>query len=222
VLKDSITRGVIDYLLNDRGGGDLKRVQFARVAWDHSLEGKTLYDLAVRRNVPTTPEAAAPLVLEAVLAGGASMVFHVIDEGDVKRIMAHPMTMIASDGRLTKIGDGVPHPRNYGTFPRVLGHYVRDEKVLTLEQGVQKMTGMPAARLSLRDQGCLRVGCVANVTVFSAEKIKDVGTFEDPHHYPEGIPFVVVNGVVVVDSGQFTASRPGRVLKHGSGAQIRP
>src|SRR5215510_8463704 len=222
VLKDSITRGVNEYLLNDRGGGDLKRVQFARVAWDHSLEGKTLYDLAVRRNVPTTPEAAAPLVLEAVLAGGASMVFHVIDEGDVKRIMAHPMTMIASDGRLTKIGDGVPHPRNYGTFPRVLGHYVRDEKVLTLEQGVQKMTGMPAARLSLKDQGCLRVGCMANVTVFSAEKIKDVGTFEDPHHYPEGIPFVVVNGVVVVDSGQFTASRPGRVLKHGSGAHIRP
>src|SRR5215475_11360839 len=218
-LKDSITRGVIEYLLNDRGGGDLKRVQFARVAWDHSLEGKTLYDLAVRRNVPTTPEAAAPLVIEAVLAGGASMVFHVIDEGDVKRIMAHPMTMIASDGRLTKIGDGVPHPRNYGTFPRVLGHYVRDEKVLTLEQGVQKMTGMPAARLSLKDQGCLRVGCMANVTVFSAEKIKDVGTFEDPHHYPEGIPFVVVNGVVVVDGGQFTDSRPGRVLRHGTGAR---
>jgi N-acyl-D-amino-acid deacylase len=215
-LKDSITRGVIEYLLNDRGGGDLKRVQFARVAWDHSLEGKTLYDLAVRRNVATTPEAAAPLVLEAVLNGGASMVFHVIDESDVKRIMAHPMTMIASDGRLTKIGDGVPHPRNYGTFPRVLGHYVRDERVLTLEQGVHKMTGMPAVRLGLKDQGCLRAGCMANVTLFSAEKIKDVGTFDDPHHYPEGIPFVVVNGVLVVDGGQFTAARPGRVLRHGN------
>jgi dihydroorotase/N-acyl-D-amino-acid deacylase len=213
-LKDSITNGVIDYLNNDRGGGDIKRVQFARVSWDHSLEGKTLYDWAVRRKLPPTSVGSAPLVLEGVLNGGASMVYHVIDEGDVKRIMAHPMTMIASDGRLTRIGDGVPHPRNYGTFPRVLGHYVRDEKVLTLEQGVRKMTGMSAARLGLKDQGCLRVGCAANITVFSAERIRDVGTFDDPHHYPEGIPYVVVNGVPVVDGGKFTAARPGRVLRH--------
>jgi N-acyl-D-amino-acid deacylase len=214
-LKDSITRGVVDYLLNDRGGGDLRRVQFARVAWDHTLEGKTLYDWAVRRGVPTTPEATAPLVLEGVLNGGASMVYHVIDEGDVKRIMAHPMTMIASDGRLTKIGDGVPHPRNYGTFPRVLGHYVRDEHVLTLEQAVNKMTGMSATRLGLKDFGCLRAGCVADVAIFSAEKVRDVGTFEDPHHYPEGIPYVIVNGVPVVDGGAFTAARPGKVLRRG-------
>ena len=217
-LKDSITRGIIEYLLNDRGGGDLKRVQFSRVSWDRTLEGKTLYDWAVRRNLPTTPEAAVPLVLEGVLNGGASMVFHVIDEGDVKRIMAHPMTMIASDGRLSRLGDGVPHPRAYGTFPRVLGRYVRDEKVLTLEQGVRKMTGMPAARLGLKDQGCLRSGCAANVVVFSAEKVSDVGSFEDPHHYPEGIPFVVVNGVVVVDGGKFTEARPGRVLKRNAPA----
>ena len=212
-LKDSITRGVIEYLLNDRGGGDIKRVQFARVSWDHSLEGKTLYDWAVRRGVPPTPEGSAPLVLEGVLNGGASMVYHVIDEGDVKRIMAHPMTMIASDGRLTKLGDGVPHPRNYGTFPRVLGRYVRDEHVLTLEQAVNKMTGMSAKRLGLKDHGCLAVGCVADVTVFDAAKIRDVGTFEDPHHYPEGIPYVLVNGTPVVDGGQFTAARPGKVIR---------
>jgi N-acyl-D-amino-acid deacylase len=212
-LKDSITRGVIEYLLNDRGGGDIKRVQFARVAWDHSLEGKTLYDWAVRRNVPATPEGSAPLVLEGVMNGGASMVYHVIDEGDVKRIMAHPMTMIASDGRLTRLGDGVPHPRNYGTFPRVLGRYVRDEHVLTLEQAVNKMTGMSATRLGLKDHGCVAVGCVADVTVFDAAKIRDVGTFEDPHHYPEGIAYVLVNGTLVVDGGKFTAARPGKVIR---------
>ena len=217
-LKDSITRGVIEYLLNDRGGGDLKRVQFARVNWDHTLEGKTLYDWAVRRKLPTTPEAAAPLVLEGVLNGGASMVFHVIDEGDVKRIMAHPMTMIASDGRLTRPGQGVPHPRAYGTFPRVLGHYVRDEHVLTLEQGVRKMTGMPAARLGLADHGCLRAGCVADIAIFDAAKIRDAGTFEDPHHYAEGIPYVLVNGVPIVDGGKFTPARPGKVLRHRSKA----
>jgi dihydroorotase/N-acyl-D-amino-acid deacylase len=212
-LKDSITRGVVEYLLNDRGGGDIKRVQFSRVSWDHSLEGKTLYDWAVRRKLPPTPEGSAPLVLEGVLNGGASMVYHVIDEGDVKRIMAHPMTMIASDGRLTKPGDGVPHPRAYGTFPRVLGRYVRDEHTITLEQAVHKMTGMPAARLGLGDHGCLRDGCVADVAVFDAAKVRDVGTFEDPHHYAEGIPYVIVNGMPVVDGGRFTAARPGKVLR---------
>jgi dihydroorotase/N-acyl-D-amino-acid deacylase len=212
-LKDSITRGVVEYLLNDRGGGDIKRVQFSRVSWDHSLEGKTLYDWAVRRKLPPTPEGSAPLVLEGVLNGGASMVYHVIDEGDVKRIMAHPMTMIASDGRLTKPGDGVPHPRAYGTFPRVLGRYVRDEHTITLEQAVHKMTGMPAARLGLADHGCLRTGCVADIAVFDAAKVRDVGTFEDPHHYAEGIPYVIVNGMPVVDGGRFTAARPGKVVR---------
>ncbi len=212
-LKDSITRGVIEYLLNDRGGGDIKRVQFSRVSWDTTLEGKTLYDWAIRRKLPPTAEGSAPLVLEGVLNGGASMVYHVIDEGDVKRIMAHPMTMIASDGRLTRPGEGVPHPRAYGTFPRVLGHYVRDEHVLTLEQAVNKMTGMSAARLGLKDHGCLQVGCAADLAIFDAAKVRDVGTFEDPHHYPEGIPFVIVNGVPVVDGGKFTAARPGRVLR---------
>ena len=212
-LKDSITRGVVEYLLNDRGGGDIKRVQFARVAWDHSLEGKTLYDWAVRRKLPPTPEGTAALVLEGVLNGGASMVYHVIDEGDVRRIMAHPMTMIASDGRLARPGEGVPHPRAYGTFPRVLGRYVREEHVLTLEQAVNKMTGMPAARLGLKDHGCLRAGCVADIAVFDAGKVRDAGTFEDPHHYAEGIPFVIVNGIPVVDGGRFTTARPGKVLR---------
>lgn len=216
-LKDSITRGVIDFLLNDRGGGDLKRVQFASVAWDPTLNGKTLYDLVVRSGLAPTPENAAPLVLESVLKGGASMVFHVIDEGDVKRIMAHPQTMIASDGRLTRPGDGVPHPRNYGTFPRVLGRYVRDEQVLTLEQAVRKMTRMPAARLGLSTRSCLQPGCFADVTVFDAATVKDAGTFDDPHHYPEGILYVIVNGVPVVERGAFTSARPGRVLRRAPG-----
>ncbi len=217
VLKDSITRGVVEYLLNDRGGGDLKRVQFARVGWDATLNGKTLYDQVVREGLQPTPQNAAPLVLDDVLKGGASMVYHVMDEGDVKRIMAHPMTMIASDGRLTRPGDGVPHPRNYGTFPRVLGHYVRDEHVLTLETAVRKMTGMPAARLGLADQGCLHEGCMANIAVFDAATVRDVGTFDDPHHYAEGIPYVIVNGVPVVDKNVFTDARPGRVLRRPPG-----
>jgi dihydroorotase/N-acyl-D-amino-acid deacylase len=213
-LRDSITKGVVEFLLNDRGGGDIRRVQFSNVAWDHALDGKTLHDWAILKGVPTTPQGAAPLVLEGVLNGGASMVYHVIDEGDVRRIMAHPMTMIASDGRLARPGQGVPHPRAYGTFPRVLGEYVRVQKVLTLEQAVHKMTGMPARRLGLTDRGCVREGCFADLTVFDPATVSDKGTFTEPHQYPVGIEWVLVNGVPVVADGRFTDARPGRVIKH--------
>ncbi len=214
VLRDSIERGIVEYLRTDRGGGDTRRVQFGRVSWDKSLEGKTLHDWAERKQVGESLEAAAKLVIEGQLNGGASMIYHVIDEGDVRRIMAHPQTMVASDGRLTRPGEGVPHPRAYGTFPRVLGHYVREAHVLTLEQAVNKMTGMPAARLGLTGRhGCVNVGCVADVAVFDAATVGSPATFTDPHHYATGVPFVVVNGVVVVDAGTFTAARPGRVIR---------
>lgn len=213
-LRDSIERGVVELLETDRGGGDTRRVQFGSVSWDRSLEGRTLFDWAERRGVGTSMQAAAKLVIEGELNGGAGMVYHIIDEGDVRRIMRHPQTMIASDGRLTRPGQGVPHPRSYGTFPRVLGHYVRDEGVLTLEQAVHKMTAMPAARLGLAGQrGCLAAGCAADVTLFDAATVGSPATFTDPHQYATGIPFVLVNGVPVVDGGEFTAARPGRALR---------
>ena len=213
VLRDSISRGTLDLILNDRGGADLKRVQFAIVEWDRTLQGKTLYDWAVLRGLPPIPETGVQLVLEGVLRGEAGMVYHVIDEADVRRIMAHSQTMIASDGALTKFGEGVVHPRNYGTFPRVLGRYVREEHLLSLEQAINKMTGMPAARLGLADRGCVRAGCVADLTLFDAERVSDVGTFTDPHHYPVGIPWVFINGEAVVADGVMTAARPGRVVR---------
>lgn len=213
VLRDSILRGIADLLEHDRGGGDLRRVQFASVAWDRSLEGGTLLDLASRRGVAPTAAAAAPLVLEGELAGGASMVFHVMHERDVRRILAHPMTMVASDGALVAPGEGVPHPRSYGTFPRVLGEYVRRRRVLTLATAVHKMTGQPAARLGLRDRGCVRVGCVADVVVFDPRTVDEQGTFNAPHAYPVGIPWVFVNGVAVVADGAPTGARPGRVVR---------
>ena len=213
-LRDSIVRGIVELLRTDRGGGDTRRVQFGRVSWDSTLEGKSLYDWAERRGVGPSLAAAAELVLEAELNGGASMIYHVLDEGDVRRIMRHPQTMIASDGRLSLPGEGVPHPRAYGTFPRVLGHYVREERVLTLEAAVHKMTGLPAARLGLAgNRGCLAVGCAADIAVFDPARVGSPATFEDPHHYAVGIPYVIVNGTVVVDGGRFTDARPGRALR---------
>jgi N-acyl-D-amino-acid deacylase len=220
-LRDSIRKGIVFNILNDRGGGDLRRVQFSRVAWNRELEGKTLHDWAVSRGLPPTPETGADLVIQAELDGGANAIYHVLDEGDVRRIMRHPQTMIASDGRLSRPGDGHPHPRAYGTFPRVLGHYVRDAKVLTLEQAVHKMTGMPAARLGLRDRGLLRAGAYADLVVFDPARVADRATFQTPHQYPVGIEFVLVNGVVEVDSERFIDARAGRVLRRSSAVERR-
>ena len=216
VLRDSITRGIIFNILNDRGGGELRRVQFSRVSWDRTLEGRTLADWATRRALPPTPETGARLVIEAILNGGANAIYHVLDEGDVRRIMRHPASMVASDGRLSTPGDGHPHPRAYGTFPRVLGHYARDERVLTLEQAVHKMSGMPAARLGLTDRGVLREGAAADVLVFDARRVADRATFARPHQYAMGIDYVFVNGVAAVDRGRFMDRRAGRVLRRTS------
>jgi dihydroorotase/N-acyl-D-amino-acid deacylase len=212
-VRDSILRGIVDNILNDRGGGDLSRVQFSRVPWDRSLEGKTLRDWAERRGVPPTAEQGARLVLEAMERGGGNAIYHVLDEGDVRRIMQSPFTMIASDGRLSRPGELHPHPRAYGTFPRVLGEYVRAQRVLALPTAVHKMTGMPAARLGLADRGVLRVGAVADVVVFDPATVKDQATFTEPHQYPVGIETVLVNGVVAVDGGRATGARAGRVLR---------
>ncbi|HLU26042.1 MAG TPA: D-aminoacylase [Longimicrobiales bacterium] len=214
-LRDSVIAGIVWNIENDRGGGDLSRVQLARVEWDPWLEGRTLRDWAEREGLEPTPRVGAELVIEAIRRGGASAIYHVLDEGDVERIMRHPMTAIASDGRLTRPGEGHPHPRWYGTFPRVLGHYVRERGVLELEEAVRKMTSLPASRLGLEDRGRIAEGVWADVVVFDPETVADRATFEDPHQYPVGIPYVLVHGVVVVDGGNMTMARPGRVLRRG-------
>ena len=210
--RRAIVDSIVFNLLNDRGGGDLRRVQFARVAWRPDLEGKTLYDWAVS-NGDTTVRAGANLVIEAIRRGGANAIYHVLDESDVERIMRHPQTMIGSDGRLVLPGDGHPHPRWYGTFPRVLGVYARDKGVLTLERAIHKMTDLSARRLGLTDRGRIAEGLVADVVVFDPATVRDRATFERPHQFPEGIDFVLVNGVAVVDAGRFTDARPGRALR---------
>ena len=214
-LADSILAGIEFNIINDRGGNDLRRVQMALVPWDRSLEGKTLHDWALRDGLQSTPATGAKLVIEAVRRGGVSAIFHAMDEADVARIMAHPFTMIASDGRLTQPGEGSPHPRWYGTFPRVLGHYARDEGVISLEQAVRKMTTMPAERMGLRERGQLREGWYADVVVFDPATVTDNATFSDPHQYPTGIDWVIVNGSLAVDGAVFQDIRPGRVLRRG-------
>ncbi|HEX8059567.1 MAG TPA: D-aminoacylase [Cyclobacteriaceae bacterium] len=212
VLRDSIKKEIVYNIMTDRGAGDISRIQFSMVPWNRELEGKTLADWCVMKKIATTPENGADLVIEAELNGGSGMIFHAMDDKDVERIMKHPRTMIASDGRLSQPGNGQPHPRAYGTFPRVLGVYVREKKILTLEEAVRKMTELPAQRMGLKDRGSLKTNYFADIVIFDPATVKDKSTFENPHQYPDGIPYVIVNGVVTVDEGVFTANRNGKVL----------
>jgi N-acyl-D-amino-acid deacylase len=137
-------------------------------------------------------------------------------EDNVRILMRHPLVVVGSDGDALApygvLSQSKPHPRYYGTFPRVLGHYVREEKVLSLEEAVQKMTSITAERFGLNDRGVIREGAWADLVIFNAQTVADRATYTDPHQYPEGIPYVIVNGVVVIDQHEHTGALPGKVL----------
>lgn len=198
---------------HDRGGGDPANVVIGLCEWDRSLEGQSLADILTGRGLDVTTEAAADLTMEIVARGGARAIYHAISEEDVERIMRHPAAAIGSDGGVSVFGDGVPHPREYGTFARVLSRYVRERKVLTLENAVRKMSSATAQRLGIQDRGLLREGFFADIVVFDPDEVQDLATFEDPHQYAVGVQSVLVNGVLVVDGGEHTGARPGRVLR---------
>lgn len=214
--RPTLKAAIIDKILFDRGGGDPKNVFISRNTWDNSMEGKNLAELAVERGMEATPADAAEVVFEIVKGGGATAVYHAIDSDDIDRIMRHPTTAIGSDGPLGVFGEGAPHPRQYGTFARVLGLYVRERGVLSLEEAVRKMSSLSAQRLNIRDRGLLVQGYYADIAVFDPDQVGDRATFEQPHQYAVGMRYVLVNGEVVVANGQHTGRRPGRIL-HGPG-----
>ena len=179
----------------------------------HELEGLTLAALA-RQTGKAPAEALMDLLLEERATVGMVSFSQNLD--NVATVLAHPAIMIGSDsiGLSEGVGPkhGKPHPRMYGTFPRVLGEYARDRGLFSLETAVRKMTGMPAERLRFKDRGLLRPGYAADIAVFDPATVKDAATFQDPHHYAVGIPYVVVNGAVVVDGGRMHPAGTGRVL----------
>jgi len=178
-------------------------------------EGKTIMEVAkIEGKEPI--EAVFDLLLSE--EGQVNIVAHGLSEEDVRRVMRSPYMMVGSDGRAVSprgiLGLGKPHPRYYGTFPRVLGHYVR-EGVLTLQEAVRRMTSYPAQRLGLRDRGLLREGMKADITIFDPERVRDEATFKDPHRFASGIPYVLVNGKLVIDGYGHTGALPGRALRKG-------
>lgn len=214
--RQNVKDAVVEKILFDRGGGDPRNIFISRNTWDRSTEGKNLAELTEERGMEPTPENAAEVVFDLVKGGGATAVYHAIGPDDVDRIMRHPATAIGSDGPVGVFGEGAPHPRQYGTFARVLGLYVRERGVITLEDAIRKMSSQSAVRLGIRDRGLLAEGFYADIAVFDADEIADRATFENPHQYAVGMKFVLVNGELVVADGRHTGSRPGRIL-HGPG-----
>ncbi len=207
-IRDAITRHV-----NAERGGDPSTIVLSRCSWNAALDGKSLADVLAERGRTVTVEAAAELAIDLQAQGGCRVVLHSMAEEDVRRIMQHPTSMIASDGGIPAPGVGAPHPRSYGTFARVLGHHVREEGVLSMREAIHKMTGLPARRLALADRGVLQEGAIADVTVFDPATIIDHATFADPHQFASGVQHVFVAGEAVLRDGAVTGARPGRVLR---------
>ena len=180
------------------------------------LEGKTVAEIAAARDTDPLEACFDLIVEEGSFPFG---VYHNMSEHDVKLVMRQPWVSIASDGAaLNEQAPGKPHPRAFGTNPRVLGKYVREEHVLTLEDAVRKMTSLPAQVLGLRDRGLLGEGFRADIVAFDPDTVADAATFDRPQQYPRGIPYVLVNGVLVIDGGEHTGERPGMVV-YGQGKQ---
>jgi dihydroorotase/N-acyl-D-amino-acid deacylase len=196
------------------GGGDGVMISSVLNPDLRKYEGLTLTEIG--KQMGKDPRDA---VMDLVIAdrGESAVIISIMSEDDVRTALKHPLVSVDTDSG-AKAEDGPlaeskSHPRAWGTFARILGKYVRDEHLITLEEAIRKMTSRPATRVHLNDRGILRPGMAADVTVFDPATIRDVATFEDPNHYSVGVQFVIVNGVPVVVDGKINDARPGRALR---------
>ena len=212
-IKESLIR---TRLTSTRGIDRLQSVYVSRNDNHPDYEGKNLAEILDLLGRAKTAGNGAELIMEMQRADRPRGVFFQMAEDDVEALMRLPYNMIASDGKVEVPGVEVPHPRAYGTFPRVLGTYVREHNVLSLPDAIRKMTSLPAQAMHLYGRGVLREGLSADVVIFDPDEIQDAATFADPHQYPRGINWVIVNGVVAVDGDGWTEALSGQVLRSGT------
>ncbi|MBA3849864.1 MAG: aminoacylase [Opitutus sp.] len=196
-----------------RGRMDYAYAVVASYRGDGTLNGMNIVEAAKKLRGSDSLDDQIEVILEIERRGGAQGVFHGMSEDDLRAFMQHPLTMIASDSGERVFGEGVPHPRGYGNNARVLGRYVRELKLLTLEDAVRKMTSLPAGQFQLRGRGVLCEGAAADVVIFDPEKVGDPANYQDPHHYAVGFRDVLVNGVPVIRDGAMTGAKPGKALR---------
>lgn len=197
-------------------GRNWKAIVIARAAKHPEWSGKSVEDLASEAGEDPLEWTCRALIEHD---GAIDIVHHSMSEDDVRFVMAKPYVAIGSDSRANApygaLSFGKPHPRSYGTFPRVLGHYSREQGVITLEDAVRKMTSLPASRLGFNERGVLREGASADVVVFDPARVIDRATYDDPHRYPDGLAHVIVNGELAMHAGETAAARTGRFLRLG-------
>jgi N-acyl-D-amino-acid deacylase len=217
-LSDPATRVKIAREMEDKlkklGHKDYSYAVVAACASDHTIEGKSISEVNLIRGRKKKVKDEIQTILDLQAKGGAQMVYHSMGEKDVDRIMRFVNTGIASDGGIQEFGQGVPHPRSYGTNARVLAEYVRTRNVLTLEDAIRKMTSLPARTFGFRDRGLLREGYWADLVMFDPARVQDRATFVKPHQFSEGFDLVLVSGKTVVEEGKLTGARPGQVVRH--------
>ncbi len=216
-FKAKLVREMTDNVVK-KGRTNFAYAVIAEYKHDRSLNGLNVLEAARAKRGSDSLEQQAEMILEIQQHGGASAVFHGMSEDDLRVFMRHPNTMIACDSGLRKLGEGVPHPRGYGNNARVLGRYVRELKVLGLEDAIRKMTSLPANTFHFKQRGELREGNWADIVLFDPEKVMDLAEYKDPHHYATGIPYVLVNGILVIDKGEHTGAKAGMALRHVASA----
>ena len=203
-MKDSLKRS---------GFKDFDYAVVASYDPDSSFNGKSIAAITKQVHGKSDVTSQIEQIIEMYEGGGAGMIYHGMGEDDVKRIMQEPFTMIASDSGVRQNDESVPHPRGYGNNARVLGHYVRELKLISLEDAIRKMTSLPAQTFGFRDRGMIREGFAADIVIFDENTIIDQATFDKPHQFPLGISYVIVNGGLVLANAQLTESRPGVALR---------
>lgn len=180
---------------------------------DPTLNGMTIPEAAKLKRGSDSLDDQIELIFDIERQGGGSAIYHGMNEDDVQAFLRHPLTMIASDGGPRNLGEDIPHPRSYGNNARVLGRYVRNLKVLKLDEAIRRMTSLPAQTFRLPDRGVLKPGAWADIVIFDPNAVSDTSTFADPHHYAVGFSDVIVNGTPVICDGVLLDVRPGGPLR---------
>ncbi len=213
--RPDIKKYVINSMLARLKKRKLKHFSYAVVAYyspDTSYNGKSIEQINLLKGRKHKVKEEALTIIDIMMEGGASAVFHGMGEEDVKRIMQYPFNMFASDASIRILNAGMPHPRGYGTNARVLAKYVREEKIISLEEAIRRMTSLPAQKFQLNNRGLLKEGYAADIVIFDEKEVKDVSTFEKPHAYSKGFHYVIVNGVLTVENEKHLGVRAGQAL----------
>lgn len=184
----------------------------ANYSADTTLNGKNISEINKLRGRKSKAGAEAETIMDMIEKGGAQMVYHSMNEDDVRYIMRYPFCMAGADAGVPTPGRSMPHPRAYGTNARILGKYVRDEKIITLEEAIRRMTSLAAQKFQLKDRGLILPGMAADIVIFNENEVNDRATFLDPHQYSKGFKFVLVNGQLVIDKEMHTGVRSGQSL----------